>query len=107
LWTVWSVEVRVLSGASGTGLGKFGDFHGAPVLDARGEVIRTPIRTCLSEIDWHATRREGPLSALHQRALTALLDDHEATWIVAAEVEMPDDRTGVEAARESYRGNGS
>jgi hypothetical protein len=77
--------------------GEFGDFRAQPVVDARGEVIRTPIRTRLSEIDWDGARCEARLSALQQTAIMALLDDHEPTWIVAAEVEIAD-RATVEAA---------
>jgi hypothetical protein len=84
--------------------GTLGSFHAAPVLDARGEVIRTPICTRLNEIDWDGVRRQVPLSALQQRVLMALLDDPEATWIIAAEVGMPADRAGAEAALRELHG---
>jgi hypothetical protein len=80
--------------------GTFGSFHATPVLDARGEVVRTPICTRLNEIDWDGVRREVPLSALQQRALIALLDDHEPTWIVAAEVDLADRETVEVAVRD-------
>jgi hypothetical protein len=78
-------------------LGYFDDFHAALVRDSRGEVMLTPIRRW-TDIDWEGVQRKAPLNELQRNVLLALLNDHEPTWIVAQDPDVPGDRDGVEVA---------
>jgi hypothetical protein len=77
--------------------GAFGDFHAALVRDSRGELMLLPIRSW-TDIDWEQVQRKAPLTELQRNVLLALLNDHEPTWIVAQDPDVPGDRDGVVVA---------
>jgi hypothetical protein len=78
------------------GYAEFSEFATQPVLNAKGDVLRTPIRTRLNEIDWDMAKSEVALTALQQEALIALLDAGEPTWKVGAETGV--DREAIQAS---------
>jgi hypothetical protein len=79
------------------GHGSFSEYRASSVTDARGEIWRRPFDRSWDEIDWQDVPARASLSDLERAVLHCLLDDHEPTWIVAADPEVSADRVRVKA----------
>jgi hypothetical protein len=80
------------------GYGTFREFEVTPVLDARGEITRTPLRTQWREVYWKSVERKVTLDDLERLLISTLLNAAEPTWIILRDPDVPDDPGRVEAA---------
>jgi hypothetical protein len=74
--------------------GFYTDFTVGLVLNSRGEPWSGAFYRRWDDVEWER-EPQASLAPIERAALGCLLDAAEPTWLVARELEMPDDRAGV------------